>query len=92
MKAAPKHMRLSAFANPYTHSLAWDEIYHIPAVHLATPRLARYNQEAWLHHIPQLKVKDWGERYGHFLFLEDPARFTEEVDKFLVDNNLLPDV
>lgn len=89
MKRADSLACLNALANPYTHTMSWREIHQVPAVHLTTPRLEWFDKEAWLHHIPRMKVKMWGEEHGNFLFLEDPSRFNEDVERFLTENDLL---
>jgi len=65
----------------------WGDIFGIPALHLVTPRFADIDR-AWLHHLPRLEQKEWTE-YGHFLFMEDPQRFNNEVSTFLQQNGLV---
>ncbi|KAK5054490.1 hypothetical protein LTR84_001381 [Exophiala bonariae] len=88
MKRADRLSCLNTLANPYTHTMDWAEIHQVPAVHFTTPRLEWFDKQAWLHHVPQLKVKMWGEEHGNFLFLEDPDRFNQDVVNFLAENDL----
>ncbi|MCJ1303850.1 hypothetical protein MMC08_006661 [Hypocenomyce scalaris] len=88
MMATARHVRVNAVTtNALPHAIRWDEVFQIPALLLATPTLADIDLH-WLRHVPQLKVQVWGEN-GHFLFMEDPVRFNEEVENFLAEHALL---
>jgi len=88
MTGTAKHVRANATTtNSVPHALRWNEVFQIPALLLVTPRFAEIDQH-WLRHVPQLKVHVWGEN-GHFLFMEDPARFNKEVNQFLAEHNLM---
>ena len=88
MRGTAKHVRVNAVTTDFLpHALRWDEVFQIPALLLVTPAYADIDRH-WLHHVPQLKVQHWEEN-GHFLFMEDPARFNEEVEKFLAEHGLL---
>jgi pimeloyl-ACP methyl ester carboxylesterase len=88
MMDTAKHVRVSALTTPLMpHAFRWDEIFHIPALLLVTPPFSNYDRH-WIHHLPELEVKYW-EDNGHFLFLEAPDRFNEEVQGFLAQHSLL---
>lgn len=88
MMGTTKHVRVSALTTPLMpHAFRWDEIFSIPALLLATPLFSNFDKN-WFHHVPELKVKMWNEN-GHFLFMEDPDRFNEEVLDFLSEHRLL---
>lgn len=89
MMATPVHVRLSATTTTSVpHALAWDQIFQIPALHIAAPYNAEKADGHWFHHIPQLQTNVWHD-HGHFLFVEDPERLNAEVEAFLREKNLL---
>ncbi|KAK4065687.1 hypothetical protein Trihar35433_7807 [Trichoderma harzianum] len=81
------HVRVNAITTNFLpHAWRWEDVYDIPALLIATPRLAKIDQQ-WLHHLPQLKISVW-EGHGHFLFMEDCDRFNAEVQEFLEKHSL----
>lgn len=88
MKRTAKHVRVNVrTTEAQPDAMSVDEIYHIPAVLLVTPRYADIDK-AWLYHLPQLEMRLW-EDHGHFPFLEDATRFNHEVDLFVKKHKLL---
>ncbi|KIX99034.1 uncharacterized protein Z520_05495 [Fonsecaea multimorphosa CBS 102226] len=91
MKNTAKHVRINVrTTDAQPEPMSVEQVYHIPAVLLVTPRYADVDEE-WVHHLPQLETKLW-EGYGHFPFLEDATRFNHEVDLFLKKNALCAEV
>ena len=93
MMAVPKHVRVSAVCtDSLPHAARWDEVFQVPAHMISTPGFLRAFggiDRQWLHHVPQLKIEIWEEDNSHFLFLESPERFNEEVEKFLAEDGLM---
>lgn len=81
------HVRVNALTTNFLpHAWRWDDVFEVPALLIAAPKLARIDQQ-WLHHLPQLKISIW-EGHGHFLFMEDCDRFNAEVQAFLAKHSL----
>lgn len=88
MMRTAKHVRCNATTTlVQPHAWRWDEIYDIPALHIVTPTYEKTNG-AWLRHVPKLEMRVWKDN-GHFLFMEDAARFNEEVKTWLEGKNLI---
>jgi pimeloyl-ACP methyl ester carboxylesterase len=88
MLATSKHVRTTATtSDALPHALSYDEVFDIPAVHIAAPSCPPMHKH-WLHHVPRLRLLQI-DGVSHFLFLEEPARFNKEVESFIKKNNLL---
>lgn len=89
MYGTPKHVRINAVTTDHLpHAMRWDDVFHdLPALHIVTPMLQNMDRH-WLHHIPRLSTQVWTEN-GHFLFMEDPSRFNDEVQNFITEHHLL---
>jgi hypothetical protein len=78
MMATRPYVRINAgTTDSLPHAFRFEEIYHVPALLIATPERARIDLH-WLYHMPELKISVW-EDHGHFLFMEDQERFAAEV-------------
>lgn len=87
MLATPKHVRLRATTSNYTpHAWRDDEVYDVPALNIVTPRFSKHDSE-WERHVPRLRKQVWNGN-GHFLFMEEPARFAGAVETFLKEERL----
>ena len=88
MLATPKHVRITATTSDiFPPVFAHEQTFEIPAIHIAAPKGFPMHPQ-WFHHIPKLCLRQI-EGVGHFLFLEKPERFNEEVQSFLQKNGLL---
>lgn len=86
MMATNPYVRINAVTtDSLPHAFRFEEVYHVPALLIATPERASIDPH-WLHHIPELKISVW-EDHGHFLFMEDRERFATEVEEFLTKHN-----
>jgi pimeloyl-ACP methyl ester carboxylesterase len=84
MFTTPEHVRVAAVTS--ASKLAPPppgEIFRLPALAIQTAQNGTDARAAAMRRIfPQLRVVKW-EGHGHFLMMEDPARFNEELEKFL---------
>lgn len=88
MMSTERHVRVKAVTtDSLPHAFKGDEVFEIPALLIATPQRAQVDF-LFLHHIPKLKTVTW-EGNGHFLFMEEPERFCDAVDNFVVEHGLL---
>lgn len=88
MMATPLHVRTNATTTlVQPHAWRYDEVYQIPALLIVTPIFEKIDRH-WLHHIPRLETDVW-QGHGHFLFMEDPARFNKVVQEFVERHHLL---
>lgn len=88
MTGTAKHVRTNATTTDLLPPpFRWGDVYDVPALHIVTPRFADIDR-AWLRHLPRLETREWSD-YGHFLFMEDPVRFNDEVAAFVHGNKLL---
>ena len=91
MTSADLHVRTSVIgtkASPQVWS--WDETYDIPALHIGT-LFYKEKDEEWSHHIPQLEMSKM-EGHGHFMFMEAPDKFNEQLESWLKSKNLVSTV
>ena len=88
MLRTAKHVRINARTSDHLpHAWKNEEIFDIPALLIVTPLFAEIGYQ-WKYHIPNLEVSLW-EDDGHFLFMNDPIRFNEEVGQFLAKLDLV---
>jgi pimeloyl-ACP methyl ester carboxylesterase len=88
MLAAPKHVALGAMEGMLRMTLDTKARIDVPAWALlaARPQLTGY--EGFLRgFIPKLDYEVW-DGYGHFLMMEDPARFQKSLTAWLEKNGL----
>jgi pimeloyl-ACP methyl ester carboxylesterase len=85
MLATPEHVRIAAV----TSASALDppsagEMFAIPAVAIQAAQKGTEERAAAMRTIfPKLRLEKW-EHSGHFLMMEDPARFNRSLEKFLL--------
>ena len=88
MLGTDKRVRINAVTtDSLPHSFGRQEVFDIPALLIAGPEKAKIDPH-WLHHVPRMKISIW-EGHGHFMFMEDPKRFNDEVEEFLSEHRLL---
>ena len=84
MYATPKHVRIAALSS--ISSLPpppEDETFDLPAIAIQAAEPATQARFDLMRTIfPRMQLDRW-EGAGHFLMLEDPARFNREVEQFL---------
>lgn len=82
MLATPKHVRAVAVTSmTQPHALGYNEVYEqVPAINIIAPNCAPIDRH-WFHHLPLLKVKEM-TGVSHWLFLEKPEEFNQEVENF----------
>jgi pimeloyl-ACP methyl ester carboxylesterase len=84
MFATPEHVRVAAVTS--ASKLAPPppgETYKLPALAIQAAQNGTDLRAAAMRKIfPQLRVVKW-EGHGHFLMMEDPARFNQELEEFL---------
>jgi len=84
MFATPEHVRVAAVTSASKLAPpAPGEVFKLPALAIQTPSNATEARAALMRKIfPQLRVIKW-EGHGHFLMMEDPDRFNQELEEFL---------
>jgi pimeloyl-ACP methyl ester carboxylesterase len=83
MLSAAKHMRCNATTMAgVAHAWRSDEIYELPALHLASMMDKVGIDPAWFRHVPKLEMQVWNEN-GHFLFMEEPEQVNAAVKAFV---------
>lgn len=89
MTSTPKRVRLSAVGtHSRPHAWRWDEVYEIPALHIAT--MFKEMDGYWMHHIPRIELQEEEWRgCSHFPFLDRPERFNEVVEGWIKEKGLL---
>ena len=88
MLGTAKYVRINARTSDHLpHAFKNDEIFDIPALLIVTPLFADIGYQ-WKYHIPNLEISTWKDS-GHFLFMDDPVRFNEEVGQFLAKHMLI---
>jgi pimeloyl-ACP methyl ester carboxylesterase len=81
MLATPEHVRISATCSPaIPPPFRATEQYAVPLHHIQVAR--REVSAEWARIFPQHEVEKW-EDHGHFLFMEDPARFNASLEGVL---------
>jgi pimeloyl-ACP methyl ester carboxylesterase len=84
MFATPEHVRVAAVTSASKLAPpAPGETFKLPALAIQTAPNATEARAAAMRKIfPQLRVVKW-DGYGHFLMMEDPERFNQELEEFL---------
>jgi pimeloyl-ACP methyl ester carboxylesterase len=81
MLATPEHVRISATCSPaIPPPFRAAEQYTLPLTHIQIAR--REVSTEWGRIFPRFEVEKW-ENHGHFLFMEDPARFNASLERLL---------
>lgn len=88
MLATPKHVRAVAVTSmTQPHALGYNEVYEqVPAINIVAPNCTPVDRH-WFHHLPLLKVKKM-TGVSHWLFLEKPEEFNQEVENFLSNTGI----
>ncbi|KPI35918.1 uncharacterized protein AB675_10442 [Cyphellophora attinorum] len=84
LSTTPKHVRVNTCTTDVQpHAWRRDEVFDaVPALAIHCG-MFQVDEERWKAHLPKLTVKEWSDGYGHFLFMEDPERFNEELSAWL---------
>ena len=84
MYATPKYVRIAALSSISSlHPPPADEIFDLPAIAIQAAELHTQERFELMRTIFTRMQLDRWEGAGHFLMLEDPARFNREVEQFL---------
>jgi pimeloyl-ACP methyl ester carboxylesterase len=84
MYATPKHVRIAALSSISSlHPPPPDETFDLPAIAIQAAELHTQERFELMHTIFTRMQLDRWEGAGHFLMLEDPARFNREIEQFL---------
>jgi pimeloyl-ACP methyl ester carboxylesterase len=84
MLATPEHVRVAAVTSPSElNPPPAGEMFGIPAIAIQAAQKGTLERAAAMRSIfPNLRLEQW-EHSGHFLMMEDPARFNRSLEKFL---------
>ncbi len=84
MLATPEHVRVAAVTSPSeVYPAAPGETFDIPALAIQAAQKGTDERAAAMRTIfPKLRLEKWVGS-GHFLMMEDPARFNQSLVKFL---------
>ena len=84
MYATPKHVRIAALSSISSlHPPPAGETFDLPAIAIQAAELHTQERFDLMRTIfTRMKLSQW-EGAGHFLMMEDPARFNREVEQFL---------
>ena len=84
MYATPKHVRIAALSSISSLRPApVDEVFDLPAIAIQAAELHTQERFELMRTIFTRMQLDRWEGAGHFLMLEDPARFNRELEQFL---------
>ena len=84
MYATPKHVRIAALTSISSlHPPPADEVFDLPAIAIQVAEPHTQERFDLMRTIFTRMQLDRWEGAGHFLMLEDPARFNREVEQFL---------
>ncbi len=84
MYATPKHVRIAALSSISSlHPPPAGETFDLPAIAIQAAELHTQERFELMRTIFTRMQLDRWEGAGHFLMLEDPARFNREVEQFL---------
>jgi pimeloyl-ACP methyl ester carboxylesterase len=84
MLATPEYVRVAAVTSPSrVYPAARGEIFNLPALAIQAAQKGTEERAAAMRSIfPKLRLEKWIGS-GHFLMMEDPARFNQSLEKFL---------
>jgi pimeloyl-ACP methyl ester carboxylesterase len=84
MLATPEYVRVAAVTSPsQVYPPAPGEAFDIPALAIQAAQKGTEERAAAMRNIlPKLRLEKWIGN-GHFLMMEDPARFNRSLEKFL---------
>ena len=84
MYATPKHVRIAALSSISSlHPPPANEVFDLPAIAIQAGELHTQERFELMRTIFTRMQLDRWEGAGHFLMLEDPARFNRELEQFL---------
>jgi pimeloyl-ACP methyl ester carboxylesterase len=89
MAATPKHVRIAALTSVSSlHTPPADEKFELAAIAIQAADPATDGRFELMRNIfPHMQLSKW-EGAGHFLMMEDPVRFNNELERFLAAQSI----